>query len=244
MWTPRWIQLEHGARYSFASRYVKNRIVVDCACGEGLGTAKFNAGGAQQVAAFDISLSALKAARNLDPDDDSGFAMTDAVRLPLRDRSVDAYVCLETIEHILDDRALLEEAKRILRTDGQFICSTPNRTVTNPRATLGDPPWNRFHVREYSRSEFSELLGLFFHEVEWFGQNAQRTSEVRFLSWLASLLPKHSVVRIRQILKIPRMLIQESESHTVTPLTGESACEYLIAVCSHPRQDERISAPT
>lgn len=243
-WTPPWIQLEHNERYLFASRYVKDRIVVDCACGEGLGTAILDAGGAQQVAAFDLSLSALLSARDLARSADLGFAITDAIRLPLREGTVDTYVCLETIEHISADLALLEEANRILRQDGLFICSTPNRTVTNPGTILGDSPWNRFHVREYDKFEFGELLSKFFHEVKLFGQNVTRSSEVRLLGWLAAHAPKHSVVRVRQTLKIPRVLLQRSKRFRVQPLSDEKAYEYLIALCSHPRQNNGTSTGT
>lgn len=207
-----------------------------------MGVASFLASGARQVTAFDISSAALATAKGQFPDNSSGFTMADALRLPLGDHAVDVYICLETIEHVSDDRALLQEVKRVLRNDGQFVCSTPNRTVTNPGSTLSDAPWNRFHVREYSREEFDELLGAFFHDVKWFGQNAERSSKVRFMSWLAILFSKHTVVRFSQLLKAPRLLRPGSEHHAVQPWRHERTYEYLLAVCSRPRHYERIAA--
>lgn len=47
-------------------------------------------------------------------------------RLPFEDASFDAVSCLEGIEHVLDEVALLREFLRILRPGGLLIISTPN----------------------------------------------------------------------------------------------------------------------
>ena len=46
-----------------------------------------------------------------------------------------------------DDAAYVAEARRVLRRGGAFLCSTPNRVLTNPGTTK---PFNPFHLREYT----------------------------------------------------------------------------------------------
>ena len=157
---PSWVRHEHHARYAFASGYCGGKAVVDCACGDGAGSAVFAGAGAASVRAFDASEETIAGARARAEGSNVHFAVAPAGRLPLQDACADVYVCLETIEHVEDDKALLSEAARVLKPDGIFLCSTPNRIVTNPGMSAGDKPWNRFHVREYSRGEFAGLLDL------------------------------------------------------------------------------------
>ena len=58
--------------------------------------------------------------------------MADAVALPLRDNVCNVYISLETIGHIPNDGKFLREVVRTLKSEGLFICSTPNRIVLNP----------------------------------------------------------------------------------------------------------------
>lgn len=73
--------------------------------------------------------------------------------LPFEDDSFDCVVSFQVIEHIKDDRRLVEEVRRVLKPGGKFIVSTPNRKMSLTRN-----PW---HVREYSAEEFGRLLSSF-----------------------------------------------------------------------------------
>ena len=54
--------------------------------------------------------------------------------VPIRDdHSFDVIVCFEAIEHIEDQEALLAEVKRLLKPDGLFIVSTPNKAIYHDR---------------------------------------------------------------------------------------------------------------
>jgi SAM-dependent methyltransferase len=83
--------------------------------------------------------------------------------LALPDACVDIIVSFETIEHVPDDRALIEEFHRVLRPDGQLIVSTPNQWP------LKDTP---FHVREYDLDSFVNVLKTRFDCVEIYNQNS------------------------------------------------------------------------
>ena len=43
---PTWVRHEHLARYEFAAGYVAGKVVVDCACGDGTGSAQYAKAGA------------------------------------------------------------------------------------------------------------------------------------------------------------------------------------------------------
>src|SRR5215218_5534820 len=51
----------------------------------------------------------------------------DALALPFEDRSVDAVVMLDIVEHIADPAAILAEARRVLRPGGCLVVSVPHK---------------------------------------------------------------------------------------------------------------------
>lgn len=231
---PVWVRHEHLARYHFASRFVTGKIVVDCACGDGAGSQLFAEAGAARVHAFDVCPEAVEHSARTRPHERLEFAAGNAASLPLPDAAADVYISLETIEHVLEDRAVLREATRVLRPDGVFICSTPNRVVYNPGKSLSSRPWNPFHVREYSQQEFAELLGEFFGQVELFGQNPRWRPVTRFLEGLGRVLPAHGAVRLNQVCKLPRFLFDRLEDHQVLESNTPGVFEYVVAVCRRP----------
>lgn len=239
LFVPKWVWHEHLARYTFAARYVKGQAVIDCACGDGTSSEMFAKAGAVSVEAFDTSEAIIRAAQARCTATNLRFRIASALNLPLPNAYADVYISLETIEHLDDDRAFLADARRLLKPDGLFICSTPNRTVTNPGATLGDPPWNRFHVREYSQEELRDLLGTAFDEVELFGLNPVRLWKARVMERLGTRLPRHGAVRLNQMLKLPRLVCDRLDDHAVRPLQPGCVYEYLVAVCRHPK-DARL----
>jgi SAM-dependent methyltransferase len=234
---PPWVHREHVARWRFAAELVPGRRVADCACGVGEGTAMFARAGAASVRAFDVSPDAVAAARttcatltNVVVGEASGTA------LPLDDASIDVFVCLETIEHVVEDRDLVAEVARVVADGGTLVCSTPNRAVTMPGKSLNDPPWNPFHVREYSAEEFTALLGERFESVELFGQNPRRGVRVRVMAALGGVLPGNLGGRLTSVLKLPRLVFDRDHHHRVVNLPAGGTCEYLVAVCRRPRR--------
>jgi 2-polyprenyl-3-methyl-5-hydroxy-6-metoxy-1,4-benzoquinol methylase len=156
---PIWVRNEHRARWRFASALVRGKVVVDCACGIGLGSRMFAEGGAAMVYGFDLSEEAVAVAReNCAQYPLISIQQADGRSLPLPNASIDLFVSFETIEHIEDAKRFVNEIVRVLKPDGQFLVSTPNRSVTMPGKGIADTPWNPFHVREYNLAEFQEIL--------------------------------------------------------------------------------------
>lgn len=170
-WLPPWTVAEHEARYAFASRFVRGLAVVDCASGNGNGAAVFLRSEPASLVGFDVDQEAVDAANTTLGTDLASFRRAEATALPAGDATADVFISLETVEHVEDDRGFLGEVARVLKPDGLFICSTPNRSVTNPGTGLADRPWNPFHVREYTPLEYLDLLTERFEVVGWYGQN-------------------------------------------------------------------------
>lgn len=93
----------------------------------------------------------------------------DVEELPFLDGSFDGCVCEDTIEHLPDDRAGLEELARVLSAKSQLILATPNwRRLEVVHRRLRDalqrrrvPPKAYFaatsHLREYTWRQLSTL---------------------------------------------------------------------------------------
>lgn len=227
---PSWVAKEHHARFSFVASYVTGQDVIDCACGTGEGANLF-AQTAQTVTGIDISTSAISEASTTFSRKNLSFREGDALSLSVATDSVDVYVSLETIEHIDDDKAYLREAKRILKKGGLFICSTPNRRVTNPHASLQDKPINPFHIREYTTLELTQLLEATFTKVEIYGLNRNRHWKVDLLTFGATWLPKRWIARLHQATKLVTSFRKREGDYRVEQLRPEYEYEYIVAVC-------------
>lgn len=81
----------------------------------------------------------------------------DARALPFADRSFDSALLFEVLEHVPPGSELrvLSEARRVLRPDGAFLLSTPNR---HPFGILLDPAWWLRGHRHYSGAIVERLL--------------------------------------------------------------------------------------
>jgi uncharacterized coiled-coil protein SlyX len=90
------------------------------------------------------------------------------------DHSFDVIVCFEAIEHIEDHDQLLKEVKRLLKADGVFIVSTPNKLNYHDEA----PDENPFHLKELYFDEFQKLLNAYFRNVSYLGQRVHPSSNI------------------------------------------------------------------
>ncbi len=153
---------EHEARYVFASGFVKDKTVLDVACGTGIGTHCLLKAGAFSCLGLDIDRPTIDYA--MAAYKDCQFAQCDATNLCVPDSSMDVVVSFETIEHLRDQLKFLLECNRVLKTGGLLICSTPDHTVCRWVAE------NPYHLHEFTAAEFTRTLETIFVEVRLFGQ--------------------------------------------------------------------------
>ena len=165
------VEIEQLHRYHAASDLVRGLRVLDLACGEGDGSAIL-AGGAGSVVGVDLRPEAVAHARATHPSPRLRFEVGSAEQIPLKDASVDAVVCFETLEHVAAHDQVLAEFRRVLQPGGFLVISCPDRRehseVTQSR--------NPLHLRSLYLNEFRDLLGRHFRNVQLYGQRVQYAS--------------------------------------------------------------------
>lgn len=143
--------------------------VLDVGCGEGHFAAALARTGAE-VVAVDVAAEPLRRALVRHPDLDGRLVESEAP-LPLEDASFDVVWVGETIEHVADTARLLSELRRVLRSGGVLLLSTPDHgplsrlwLALSARAfqTRFDPRGD--HLRFYTRGALTDLLADFGFE--------------------------------------------------------------------------------
>jgi SAM-dependent methyltransferase len=144
--------------------------VLDLGCGAGRFLGALREAGADPVG-VELAEGALERARRNVPGAELHL-LAPGGEIPLEDASVDLVWCSEVLEHVPDTAGLLSEARRVLRTGGRLLVTTPSHDL--PRRLLialarfdahFDPLGQ--HVRFYSRRSLARVLDAFaFEQVE------------------------------------------------------------------------------
>lgn len=160
----------HFARCKFVCPYVKDRVVLDVAAGDGYVAYEMaKKAGARKVIGLDNFKQAIESAKKRYQHPCLEFQLGQAEKMSLTDNFFDLVVCLETIEHVKNHQMFLQEVKRTLKPDGIFIVSTPNKAATL-RGLIVRKPLNPYHLTEFTKKRLAKLLKNYFHSLEWFGQ--------------------------------------------------------------------------
>lgn len=167
------IELEHLHRYSLVCALATGKRILDVASGEGYGSAML-AAHAAEVIGVDISEGAIRHASDKYVAPNLHFVQGSCAALPLPDAAVDMVVSFETIEHHDQHEAMMQEIKRVLRTGGLLVISSPDKLEYSDKPGYA----NEFHVKELYRSEFQQLLAKHFIHQRLYGQRVAYGSVV------------------------------------------------------------------
>ncbi len=179
------IQLEHYHRYLLASKFAAGKKVLDIACGEGYGS-NLIADVAASVIGVDISRKTIKHAKTHYHKSNLKFMQGSCADIPLKKNSVDLVVSFETIEHHDQHEEMMREIKRVLKSDGILIISSPDKKEYSdiPNYT------NQFHVKELYLSEFDNLIKRRFKNVSMLGQRVKFGSLIAVKTQTKTRRPK------------------------------------------------------
>ncbi|MEK9153187.1 MAG: methyltransferase domain-containing protein [Patescibacteria group bacterium] len=164
---------------SFSER-VENKDILDMGCGTGNYTFLFAK--KNRVVGTDIQDVVNEKYRNFE------FKIADATNLPFSDEIFDLAISFDVIEHIENDKKMLNEAYRVLKKGGELFLETPNRDrfshilmklfgadIKYP-LNLGtnDNLGETIHIREYTAEELGALAkAAGFENIQvkpfWFG---------------------------------------------------------------------------
>lgn len=220
---------EHIERYIFAGQYVKNKRVLDIACGTGYGSEMLLSGGAKEVYGVDISQLAIDEASESYVLENLKFKQGSAEKIEFPDNYFDVVVSFETIEHLDNRENFLREVMRVLRSDGIFIVSTPNRILTSCYLFY-KTPFNKFHKIEYKKKEFLLILNKYFEVIDFLGQ--------RFApSFLTPYLIRKSIEKILKIFnsKLERKIYYECDGPGVKKMRLFFQPNYFVAIVKNKK---------
>ncbi|MBC7457571.1 MAG: class I SAM-dependent methyltransferase [Bdellovibrionaceae bacterium] len=195
---------EHLLRYQSVEPLVKEKIVLDIASGSGYGSALLSHN-AKKVYGVDVSGESIEYAKKNYPGKNIEYLEGSGTDIPIKDMEIDVAVSHETIEHIEDYKKFLSEIKRILKSDGIFVVSTPNDKIYQQD--------NHFHLHQFSAKELEKVLKKYFKNVKFYYQGV----------WLTSGLfeKKNFEEDFRQLRSVDKWVNQDVEKAV-----------YFIAVCS------------
>lgn len=248
----------HETRYLWAADHLalEGASVLDLGCGSGYG-AFVLAEKAASVHAADSCEEAIAFARQLYKKPNLRYSKMNACSPTLVEElspcTYDIIVSFEVIEHLERYFDYLENVRLLLKENGTFLLSTPNRLQTfnwNSR-------WNPCHFQEFSPYQLRSILGLFFTRVhliaQGFGDEAKREAVQKELAHRSAMRELDPVTRIarktwyrivrrvrpgvcgpKQVFTYADLVFSEEPSDEVL-----DRAPWLLALCERPHRPDR-----
>jgi SAM-dependent methyltransferase len=168
-WTPSSGSISVDERELFARHLPAGTRCLDYGCGDGIRYGKMLRERGVQHIGFDISANAVGQAKAQGLD---VRLLTAEGQTSLEDGAVDAAICFEVLEHLMEPDRALREIFRCLRPGGHALLSVPNAAFYTQRLEFlltgffcpgGSPhtarksPWCDPHIRFYNPAMFRNL---------------------------------------------------------------------------------------
>jgi len=145
-------------RYLYSLKHVKNKAVLDCACGLGWGSFLIS-GYVRELLSIDLDKHAIDFSSSTWKGRKLNFVEHSALDLESLNRKFDVVLGFELIEHFQfsDGEKLLQQANKALVENGLIILTSwfPSTRETGQSKGLE----NKFHLHLYTKEEMRDLLG-------------------------------------------------------------------------------------
>jgi 2-polyprenyl-3-methyl-5-hydroxy-6-metoxy-1,4-benzoquinol methylase len=156
---------EHLDRYNYIINLTADKNILDIACGSGFGSYIIaTEGNAKQVIGVDLDNDAIRYANHKFQHNKIKRFAEDAVKFKYKEK-FDVIISFETIEHIQDYTAFINNLYDNLNENGKLVISTPIIPCTTNK------PINPYHVIEWSYQDFTKLLSVHFNIEQIILQN-------------------------------------------------------------------------
>jgi len=238
--------LRHAFAYSMAIKYIhKESFVLDFGCGEGYGTSMLSHH-AINVIGLDIDTDSVARATKKYKSKNCTFMHYNGEMLPFKNNTFDVITSFQVIEHMKNEQQYLSEIHSYLKSDGLFILTTPNKAL---RGSGAAKPWNKYHFKEYTSHELSNILKNHFSRISLLGirgneqiQQKEKDRIKKILKMvsldplnLRSLIPefiKQKVIAVLQKNKADRkfMSMYKLEDYQLS-INNIDDCLDLLAIC-------------
>lgn len=162
------ISYEHWHRYLSIIGLVSGKNILDLGCGDGYGT-NLIANFAISAIGVDINKDIIRMAQKKYIKSNLRFLVSNVDELGIKGNNIfDIVVAFEIIEHLTVKQQVkfIKEVKRVIKEDGMFIVSTPNKVKFSEERNYKNP----YHKKEYKKPEFMSFLQNHFKYVSLFGQ--------------------------------------------------------------------------
>ena len=200
------------ARYEVVVRRTPTGRVLDVGAGDGYLSGRLSAR-CREVIAIEYETLGVKLARQMLAERTNvTIHQGDVYALPFEDRSFDAVVMADVIEHLYEPELAVSEMARVIAPDGVVLVTTPHWRA--------DRIWDKRHVKEYTADELRAVLERSFTAIDlsfyWsrFWSDLYRTR----LGW--------RLLRLAGRLGFNPFLAESKEA--------KGYCQ-MVAVCRHPR---------
>jgi len=215
------IHYEHLHRYYFASKFIKNKLVLDLGCGDGYGSHILSKS-AKYVIGLDYDEHTINHARRKYLKDNLKFILGSAIDIPIgKEKIFDIIICFEVLEHLREHNRFISEIRRLLKDQGILIISTPDKRLFRRKR---QPNYKSlYHKKELHFDEFKDLLKTKFKHVCIYGQRIFTGSHIWPLSDLTSICEEHIIEKKRNTFSLIDL---NKKEHF-----------YLIAIASNRKLD-------
>jgi len=173
--------------------------VLEIGCGEGYYTEQIGAITSNLIAT-DISQNYLDKARLRNPHSIIDYICCPAEKLPFNDNFFEKILMSEVIEHLIDWRQGIKEAKRVLKPGGKLIITTPNKHsylnfLTHFKTIVRNSSTKVEHIKEFSGKELKTILKKHFFVESFFCVNYFPVLLPEFLSKIIGFQRIKNIVR-------------------------------------------------
>lgn len=211
------VAIEHLHRYKSIFNLVKDKKVLDAACGSGYGSYLLSQVAAE-VHGVDISSISIEYAKSKYSKSNLHYYVSNVSQLEFEDESFDIIISFETIEHLYNQTDFLREMRRVLKKNGVLVISTPNKLNYTDKSQNINP----FHVKELYKNEFSELLSKEFRYYNFYYQ--------KFI--FASLI--YSDINSNKV------KVYEGDFHEIIDVNFEENSFYFIVIASNDEKSDKM----
>lgn len=163
--------LMHLATYNFSLDFIINKNVLDFGCGSGYGS-KIMSEKALSVTGVDISNEAIEYANNNYSSKNLTFLNISQINGVEFHNKFDVITSFQVIEHVFNEKKHIQTILQLLKPNGIFIVSTPNKDIRLYKNM--QKPWNIFHVKEYNERDLIKLMKQYFSDLEMLNISAKK----------------------------------------------------------------------